>query len=239
MSSTGQCTCGIYCWGQSSMIPDQVICTKSHLEERIMIRGLSKLQREVGRYDFLPPAPVGRSKRSKSDYDSQPNSVYQKNQWSFSRMIPTCPDTNCKLFFTLQPAVFRWNPLIDLGTSPIIKPHRPVDGKDWVLTFSDEFSEAEINLNRWTAIDRNRGSQDKGQFDVWWKKEAVRARPDRGDGQAEIRFEKNGKVVTSGHLNTDCKFEQRKGFFEARIQMVRPDAKQSMFWLYPNEGTMG
>ena len=45
-------------------------------------------------------------------------------------------------------------------------------------------------------------------------------------------------TLSSGNINSDCKFEQKFGFFEARIRIVRPDAKQSAFWLMPNGGIM-
>jgi beta-glucanase (GH16 family) len=80
---------------------------------------------------------------------------------------------------------------------------------------------------------------NNGKYDVWWKKYAVKSRPDLPDGQLEMSFEKHGNVVFAGHINTDCKFEQTGGYFEARILMIKPDAKQSTFWLFPNGGTEG
>ena len=41
-------------------------------------------------------------------------------------------------------------------------------------------------------------------------------------------------VLSSGHINSDCKFAQQYGFFEARIKVVYPEGRQSAFWLNSN-----
>ena len=63
------------------------------------------------------------------------------------------------------------------------------------------------------------------------------------DGNLRLEFKMESKsskgwmILSSASINTDCKFQQKFGFFEARIRIVRPDAKQSAFWLMPNGGT--
>jgi len=114
-------------------------------------------------------------KRSMGLGDPQLNTDYsvplrfEKHQWTFSRMVPTCPETNCKMFFAVAPHRFRWNPLVDMKSNPAVKPSRPDDGASWGLSFSDEFTEPEINVNRWKAVDRNRGSQAELKIVVWLK----------------------------------------------------------------------
>ena len=54
INSQGQCACGMYCWGQSEILSNQVVCSRTHYEERAIIRGLTKLQRELARHHILP-----------------------------------------------------------------------------------------------------------------------------------------------------------------------------------------
>ena len=60
----------------------------------------------------------------------------------------------------------------------------------------------------------------------------------------EIKFERISQsekwgTYASGMASTDCKFEQKYGFFEAKMLHVYPDGKQSAFWMMPNGGTLG
>ena len=72
----------------------------------------------------------------------------------------------------------------------------------------------------------------------WWRSRNLNLRA----GKLALAFEHDWTlddkigtpVLSSAHINSDCKFEQQYGFFEARIKVVYPEGRQSAFWLNSN-----
>ena len=94
-------------------------------------------------------------------------------------------------------------------------------------------------MEKWNRIHADRGWRDGVGWS--WKKENL-AVPKNGTLEMKFRREwksENGGVYSAPHINTDCKFEQTYGFFEAKIKHVFPDGKQSAFWMMPNKGLLG
>ena len=85
-----------------------------------------------------------------------------------------------------------------------------------------------MNRNRWNLIEKKRGNfkRSNGQkFEVAWTKDSVRP----GQGVMNLDFKKSTAggawKFSVGNINTDCKFQQKYGWFEAKIQMARADAR--------------
>ena len=143
------------------------------------------------------------------------------------------PEEECKV--TQQQA--RSN-LVDPNTPSSAKPAGMGKGK-WCLTFSDEFDGRTLEAQKWNNINSHRGARDGAT--TYWRDSNVHF---PGNGTLEIKFVREKQTekwghYSSGNINTDCLFEQTYGFFEAKIQHVFPDGKQSAFWMMPNGGTLG
>jgi len=89
---------------------------------------------------------------------------------------------------------WRSDPLIDRNTPPGTKPvftgpklDRPnVRGaeKIWKLTFSDEFTQPELDKNKWNLVESHRGA--KNGATKWWRKSNIITDPE--NGQVRLKF---------------------------------------------------
>jgi len=133
--------------------------------------------------------------------------------------------------------VFLHAALAGLTALPALLAQPPVPAhplKGWVLTFSDEFEQKELEFPKWSLHDpwgheRNRESQawvpaavqlDAGVVHLIAKRE-----PARYDGQ--------NRQYTSGILTTYGSFAQTYGRFEIRCRIPTGLGLQPKFWLLP------
>lgn len=230
----GECTCGMECTGTKGIIPDQVTCGLTNDNMR-------------SRFDPLSNITETEAEELRSDmglgfgYDLNVDSY--NFDWSYSRTGIQCPKDICVIRQSGKPVNWRSNPMIDQSTQRNIRP-RGANGR-WKLTFSDEFNAPEINKDRWTKVDGHRGwfrskRDPKFKYSWFWKPQNIRVKEGEAilDFKHEFTNEKDTWFVSSGNLNTDCKFEQKYGFFEAKILHVKPLAKQAAFWMMPHKGLL-
>ena len=227
----GKCVCGMFCHGEKDIVEEAASCS---LVNRMLHRS----------YYGSDPA---RLKALALQEEMSPVVMRAQHgfDWSYSRMGPRCPADTCIVTQSKEKPEYRFDPMIDnmtpLGAEPAlgVDESSHVRSIQWVLKFSDEFTSDKINKQRWNIVESHRGA--KNGATKWWRKQNVY--PDPKNGQVRLKFikevehESGWMVLSSGNLNTDCKFEQKYGYYEARIRIVRPDAKQSAFWLMPNGGT--
>ena len=102
-----------------------------------------------------------------------------------------------------------------------------------------------LNSDRWNAIDKQFGvvssKKNRAEKYTWaWKDDNVHL----AEGQLRLNFRReqvdSGGVAhfSAGNVNSDCKFAQKYGFFEARIQFAHADGRNSAFWMMPNGGLL-
>jgi beta-glucanase (GH16 family) len=105
---------------------------------------------------------------------------------------------------------------------------------EWVPTFSDEFSQKELEFPKWSVNDpwghaRNRESQawvpTAVQLQEGNARIAARREPARYDGQQ--------REYTSGILTTYGSFAQMYGRFEIRCRIPAGNGFETKFWLLP------
>jgi beta-glucanase (GH16 family) len=98
-----------------------------------------------------------------------------------------------------------------------------------VLTFDDEFEGAALDLSKWNIISR-----------ILYSNGAVNAYNPAMvsvvNGHLKIdlhRLSYLGKPYSGGEVDTRNKFNQRYGYFEARIQVPSGSGLHSSWWLWP------
>ena len=121
----------------------------------------------------------------------------------------------------------------------------PVEG-DWVQTMDDNFDGSTLNTTNWS----NTGPNYWDKVSRWSPKNAI-----MGEGVVRLRYEKKygphnddpnarprnltGKIFadyTGGYLETDRKFTQRYGYFEARMKLPATKGLWPAFWMMPDRG---
>jgi len=169
--------------------------------------------------------------------------------WSYPKLGFMCDEIDCELRISAKLPTFRSrSEFVDAETPKQAASRNPVleEEDGWYLSFSDEFNKKEFNKLKWNTIDHHRGFFDGksvGRYSWWWRSRNLNLRA----GKLALAFEHDWTlddkigtpVLSSAHINSDCKFEQQYGFFEARIKVVYPEGRQSAFWLNSNYGTIG
>lgn len=121
-----------------------------------------------------------------------------------------------------------------LASAALAETPAPLPLKGWVLTFSDEFDQKELEFPKWSLHDpwghaRNRESQawvpDAVTLDAGLLRLTARREPARYDGQ--------NREYTSGIVTTYGSFAQTYGRFEIRCRIPAGQGLQSKFWLLP------
>lgn len=122
----------------------------------------------------------------------------------------------------------------------------PVDG-DWIATFGDDFEGAAIDKTRWNVSGPN-----------YWDRKSHWSRYNAliGGGVVRLRYEKkhgfhnddpDGKGLQNltgqnesdyvcGYLDTEGKWTQRYGYFEARMKLPTAPGLWPAFWMMPDRG---
>lgn len=104
-------------------------------------------------------------------------------------------------------------------------------GKQWKLTWNDEFDGATLDTNKWEAIG------DSKRRDGYWLKEDSYV---DGHGLCVLRTKKDGERYSSGAIRTLGKFEHRYGYWVARIKLPKQTGHWPAFWLMgKGVGTVG
>jgi hypothetical protein len=112
----------------------------------------------------------------------------------------------------------------------------PPEGKEWCMTFNDEFDGSNIDDTRWEIL----GDQERKGG--WWLRENAKL---NGQGQLDLLVAKTEKGYAGGGLCTAKKFKQKFGYFACRAMLTQGSGKgyNTAFWLHtwsvPNLGNMG
>ncbi|TWT80102.1 Beta-glucanase precursor [Planctomycetes bacterium CA13] len=117
----------------------------------------------------------------------------------------------------------------------------PIEG-DWKLSFEDSFDGAKIDLSKWNVYGPNWWG--KSELTHWTKDNVV-----VGDGLVKLHFEKkrgwlnddpktgHESDFAGGYLDTDGKWKQKYGYFEARMKLPTNDGLWPAFWMMPDRGS--
>lgn len=116
----------------------------------------------------------------------------------------------------------------------------PVDG-NWTMTFRDEFDGNSVDQAKWNVYGPNWWGSS--ELTHWSKDNVIVA-----DGLAKIHFEKkrgfhnddpqsgHQSNYTGGYLDTDGKWAQKYGYFEARMKLPTAPGLWPAFWTMPDRG---
>jgi hypothetical protein len=99
------------------------------------------------------------------------------------------------------------------------------EGARWVMTFSEEFSGFALNEDVWRASEGPRR-------DGFWTPEAVSL---DGEGHLVMDVYEREGLLYDGAIDTQGRFEQAYGYFEARMKLHRHDGHWPAFWLMPDD----
>lgn len=103
-----------------------------------------------------------------------------------------------------------------------------LDGKDYKLTFYDDFDGKKLNQKNWSLCPE----QKRGDIGGRWKDEMTEL-----DGKGNLTLkagleERGGKTVPiSGGIRSKWKFEQCEGYYEIRCKLQSASGFWSAFWL--------
>lgn len=125
------------------------------------------------------------------------------------------------------------DPLTPIGIVPAGFPESLVAPK-LKLVFSDEFAHSELDTNKWTARNQNRGKGNNGA-EWWYKPENVRKAA--GNDALAIDIRKNGdNVYSGGRIDSQGKFDFTFGTFECRMHIPAADGHLAAAWLQSAAG---
>lgn len=96
------------------------------------------------------------------------------------------------------------------------------EGKEWKLTWSDEFEGATLDETKW-----NRLGDHVRKGGLWKKEDAYLS----GKGTLVLRTKKDGDRYSCGAIDTSGKFQQAFGFFVVRCTMPKAEGHWAAFWL--------
>ncbi len=99
-------------------------------------------------------------------------------------------------------------------------------GKQWEVTFSDDFDGTKLNSKNWTYCPPYKRQDMNNQ----WNRKQVTF-PGDGTVSIGIDYADDGERVLSGAITTDGIFEQAYGYFEVRCRMQLASGCWSAFWL--------
>lgn len=119
----------------------------------------------------------------------------------------------------------------DTRTVNIVSPKGPedktivIDGDVYRQTFFDGFDD--FDETKWSPCP----PQQRGSVGGWWDESQIRVE----NGNLILSATKNDAgVPLTGAIRTRRKFEQCRGYFEARCKVQRAEGFWSSFWLYTN-----
>ena len=112
----------------------------------------------------------------------------------------------------------------------------PPEGKEWCMTFNDEFDGNSIDETHWEILgdEKRRGG--------WLLRENAKL---NGQGHMDLLVTKTEKGYAGGGLCTAKKFKQKFGYFSCRAKLIQGSGKGYLnaFWLFAwsvhNVGNMG
>ena len=112
-------------------------------------------------------------------------------------------------------------------TSPLL-----VLDSTYVLEFSDEFNDTEVNTEKWRVVTSPRSRSPRRKLSIddwWWVEENVEER----DGNLVLKVSKPGSnTMYCGAISTNNKYEKRFGYYETRIQIAEAaKGTHTAFWL--------
>ncbi len=102
-------------------------------------------------------------------------------------------------------------------------------GKVWKLTFGDEFDGESLDPEKWNVGGGSEAAPDPRR-EGYWVKEAMSL--DGAGNLVMATYLKEGKVF-SGVVDTQGKFSQAFGYFEARMKVSTQPGHWGAFWLMP------
>jgi beta-glucanase (GH16 family) len=117
------------------------------------------------------------------------------------------------------------------------------DENDWTITWQDEFDGTSVNTGNWNFNQGNGYDENDGwgngelQYYTGYQRNL---RVDNGSLKiTAIKESYNGFNYTSARINTQNKFSQTNGKFEARIKMPVGQGYWPAFWLLPQDSPYG
>lgn len=126
--------------------------------------------------------------------------------------------------------------LVDTATPITSKPK--INGSTtlnkWILDFSDEFNDLQIDTLKWNIENSVRY---RGDINVYSSADQLEEK----NGNIYIEYCKapsiSSKAYAVGRFNSKNKYSTAYGFFETRMHVVKPNGYQTAFWMMPNSGT--
>jgi len=122
--------------------------------------------------------------------------------------------------------VMRWavslGSLILFGTATAYSQQGPLPPPGYVMTWSDEFSGTALNTSKWRV--RYPGMRDGAMVTA----ESVSL---NGQGQLLLTTFVRDGLVHTGMIGTQQTFQQKYGYFEARIKFQKSQGHHGAFWL--------
>lgn|GEM_PF-351239 len=101
------------------------------------------------------------------------------------------------------------------------------EGKNWKLTWHDEFDGTAIDATKW-VVGGGTEAEPQPRRDGFWVKEAMVL-----DGQGHLvmrTYEKDGKIF-DGEMDTTGLFEHAQGYYEARMDVNKQEGHWGAFWM--------
>lgn len=104
------------------------------------------------------------------------------------------------------------------------------NGKQWEVTFSDDFDGTRLNSQNWTYSQPVK----RADYNNYWNRKQVSL---SGDGflQLGIDYDAESDRILSGAITSDRIFEQTYGYFECRAKLQAASGCWSAFWLMSND----
>ncbi len=125
--------------------------------------------------------------------------------------------------FLLSPALFA----AETSLNPASTLPNPGPGREWRLTWNDEFDGKTIDAAKWEVVG------DSPRRDAFWTKSAAAL---DGEGHLVLYTNKEGDRYVSGAVRTRGKFEHAFGYWEARCKLPAQPGHWPAFWLMPPGG---
>ncbi len=109
---------------------------------------------------------------------------------------------------------------IDTNTPADALPNYLNENTNWVLDFSDEFNDTNLDLSKWTTQESTKSRAPRPNLSItdwWWKNENVSL----NSGNLVLKVQKHdANTMHCGSINSRGKYESAYGYIEARIKIA-------------------
>lgn len=114
----------------------------------------------------------------------------------------------------------------EFGACVIIKNLLPAvePGFEWKMIWNDEFVSPTVDETKWRILG------DEVRRDGWWLKKNVFI--DNGNLVLKTDYDSVKNIYGSGAVDTFGKFENKYGYYEARIKFAKKSGHWGAFWLH-------